>query len=95
MLSHISPRDRVVLLDERGKEVSSEGVAEIIAAAGDDGAPLVFCIGGPFGHGPAVVERADTSIRLSRWARRGAGGKGGEGEWGRVGRGVRHGGRAG
>ncbi|KAI8470559.1 MAG: hypothetical protein J3K34DRAFT_253141 [Monoraphidium minutum] len=66
VLGHITPRDRVVLLDERGREVSSEGVAEMLAAAGDDGVPLVLCIGGPFGHGPAVVERADTSIRLSR-----------------------------
>jgi 23S rRNA (pseudouridine1915-N3)-methyltransferase len=59
----------VVLLDERGKEVSSEDVAQIIAAAGDDGTPLVFCIGGPFGHGAAVVERADASVRLSRCVR--------------------------
>jgi len=57
-----------VLLDERGREASSEDIAQLIAAAGDDGVPLTFCIGGPFGHGAAVVERADTSIRLSRWA---------------------------
>jgi hypothetical protein len=55
-----------VLLDERGREVSSEDIARMIAAAGDDGVPLTFCIGGPFGHGAAVAERADASIRLSR-----------------------------
>ena len=66
MLGHVGARDRVVLLDERGHEASSEDVAALIAAAGDDGVPLTFCIGGPFGHGSAVVERADTSLRLSR-----------------------------
>lgn len=56
----------MVLLDERGREVTSEGLAQMVAKAGDDGAPLAFCIGGPFGHGPAVRARADDSIRLSR-----------------------------
>ena len=68
VLAALSPRERVILLDERGTEVSSEDVARIIAAAGDDGTPLAFCIGGPFGHGAAVVERADKSIRLSKCA---------------------------
>ena len=26
---------------------------------------LTFCIGGPFGHGQAVKDRADVSVRLS------------------------------
>jgi hypothetical protein len=68
VLAALSPRDRVIALDERGREVSSEGVAQLLAAAGDDGVPLAFCVGGPFGHGPAVLERADDSIRLSKWA---------------------------
>jgi hypothetical protein len=69
VLAAVTPRDRVVLLDERGRDVSSEDVARLLAAAGDDGTPLVFCIGGPFGHGAAVMQRAETSIRLSRWVR--------------------------
>lgn len=68
VLAALAPRDRVVLLCERGREVSSEDVARLLAAAGDDGAPLAFCIGGPFGHGAAVVGRADDAIRLSRSA---------------------------
>lgn len=66
VLAAIGPRDRVVLLDERGREATSEDVARLIAAAGDEGRPLAFCIGGPFGHGAAVVERSDESVRLSR-----------------------------
>ncbi|GBF94551.1 hypothetical protein Rsub_06666 [Raphidocelis subcapitata] len=66
VLALLSPRDRVVALDERGREVSSEDVARLLAAAGDDGVPLAFCIGGPFGHGPGVLERADDRLRLSK-----------------------------
>ena len=54
------------MLDERGKDLSSEQLAELVAAAGDDGVEsLVFAIGGPFGHGAAVRARADVTVRLS------------------------------
>ncbi|KAF8072559.1 RNA methyltransferase [Scenedesmus sp. PABB004] len=66
VLKAIAPGERVVLLDERGREVSSEDVARLIAAAGDDGTPLCFVVGGPYGHGAGVSARADDSIRLSR-----------------------------
>ncbi|KAL6747510.1 hypothetical protein V8C86DRAFT_2907781 [Haematococcus lacustris] len=62
----LAPGDFVVLLDERGREVSSEGMARLIAAAGDRSASsLVFCIGGPHGHSPLVRARATDCIRLS------------------------------
>jgi len=57
--------DHVVLLDERGRDLTSEGMAQIIAQAGDNGTPLAFCIGGPFGHGAAVRARANDTIKLS------------------------------
>jgi 23S rRNA (pseudouridine1915-N3)-methyltransferase len=62
----VGPRDRLVLLCERGRDVSTADVAALLAAAGD-AAPsaLVFAIGGPFGHGPAVRARADDAIRVS------------------------------
>ena len=66
LLKLVGPRDRLVLLDERGKDVSSTGLAELLAAAGEEGVPqLVFAIGGPHGHGAAMKERADITIRLS------------------------------
>jgi 23S rRNA pseudoU1915 N3-methylase RlmH len=34
--------------------------------AGDNGTPLAFCIGGPFGHSAAMRARADDSVRLSK-----------------------------
>lgn len=66
VLKAISPGERVILLDERGRDVSSEDVARLLIKASDDGTPLCFVIGGPFGHGTAVMQRGDESIRLSR-----------------------------
>lgn len=66
VLRGISSKDWVVLLDERGKDMTSEQLATLIADAGEKGASaVVFCIGGPFGHGPQVSARANTSVRLS------------------------------
>ncbi|BBG95410.1 methyltransferase, partial [Prunus dulcis] len=50
---------RVVLLDERGKDIGSEQMAELGASR------LSFCIGGPHGHGKRLRERADVSVKLS------------------------------
>jgi 23S rRNA (pseudouridine1915-N3)-methyltransferase len=62
----VGPRDRLVLLCERGREVSSADVARLLSDAGEaNPSALVFAIGGPFGHGAAVRERANDSIRLS------------------------------
>jgi 23S rRNA (pseudouridine1915-N3)-methyltransferase len=56
----------VVLMDERGKDLTSEKLAALVAEAGDNGHNgIVFAIGGPFGHGAAVQERADAKIKLS------------------------------
>mmetsp|Transcript_4901 Transcript_4901/g.17786 ORF Transcript_4901/g.17786 Transcript_4901/m.17786 type:complete len:89 (+) Transcript_4901:803-1069(+) len=58
----MSPR----CLWDRGKEVSSEGLAELIRSAGERGVNMAFLIGGPFGHSEAVHQRANASIRLSK-----------------------------
>ncbi|WIA28466.1 hypothetical protein OEZ86_011010 [Tetradesmus obliquus] len=65
VLKALSPGDRVVILDERGRAATSEDIARLISQAGDNGTPLAFVVGGPFGHGAAVIARADDSIRLS------------------------------
>lgn len=66
MLKLIMPQDHVVLLDERGKALSSVGMAELVAEAGDRGvASLVFCVGGPWGHSKEVRSRANDTIKLS------------------------------
>ncbi|KAL1552616.1 23S rRNA (pseudouridine(1915)-N(3))-methyltransferase [Salvia divinorum] len=56
----------VVMLDERGRDVGSEQMASLIADAGNAGASsMLFCVGGPYGHGRQLRERANVSIRLS------------------------------
>jgi 23S rRNA (pseudouridine1915-N3)-methyltransferase len=63
----ITARDYVVLLDERGRDASSEEVAELVARIGDEGYERgVFVLGGPFGHGKDVIDRANESLRLSK-----------------------------
>ena len=63
VLKHVGPRDRLVLLDERGVDISSEGLAALLATAGEDNvSALVFAIGGADGHSPAVKARARRSI---------------------------------
>ncbi|KAI5061171.1 hypothetical protein GOP47_0023676 [Adiantum capillus-veneris] len=66
VLRSISPKDCVVLLDERGEQLTSEQFAALIEEAGSRiPTALVFCIGGPYGHGPDVVQRSNRSVRLS------------------------------
>eukprot|EP00232_Nephroselmis_pyriformis_P009325 CAMPEP_0182876060 /NCGR_PEP_ID=MMETSP0034_2-20130328/13927_1 /TAXON_ID=156128 /ORGANISM="Nephroselmis pyriformis, Strain CCMP717" /LENGTH=187 /DNA_ID=CAMNT_0025008829 /DNA_START=229 /DNA_END=792 /DNA_ORIENTATION=+ len=67
VMKQLTARDHVIILDERGKDLTSEEFAALIADVGDLGAArLVFCIGGPFGHGDQVRERADGRVRLSK-----------------------------
>ncbi|KAH6783592.1 methyltransferase [Perilla frutescens var. hirtella] len=62
----IKANEWVVMLDERGLNLGSEQMASLIADAGNTGASsILFCIGGPYGHGRQLRERADVSIRLS------------------------------
>ena len=62
----LEPNDFVVLLDERGDDLTSESLSALIADAGDRGyAGCAFVVGGPFGHGDAVIKRADRKIKLS------------------------------
>ncbi|XP_024386765.1 putative RNA methyltransferase At5g10620 isoform X2 [Physcomitrium patens] len=48
-------------------QVSSEGerVMRSISTKDWGASAIVFCIGGPFGHGPQVRERANVSVKLS------------------------------
>ncbi|WZZ91649.1 hypothetical protein YC2023_120228 [Brassica napus] len=62
----IGSDDWVVVLDERGRDVDSEQMAELLGDAGNSGASRIsFCIGGAYGHGSEVRKRANVTIRLS------------------------------
>jgi 23S rRNA (pseudouridine1915-N3)-methyltransferase len=59
------PRDtHVVALDGRGKTWSSEELAEQLAKWRMAGRDLAFLIGGPDGHAPEVLARAEQSWSL-------------------------------
>lgn len=67
IMNLIRSDDWVVMLDENGRDIGSEQMAELVADAGNTGASRVsFCIGGPYGHGLQLRERANLSIRLSK-----------------------------
>src|SRR5690606_32907438 len=55
----------VVALDEQGEGLGSEALARFIARRADAGT-VAFLIGGPDGHGKAVLDRAERSIAFGR-----------------------------
>jgi len=61
------PRDaRLVTLDERGKLHNTPELAARLAAWQQDGRDVTLAIGGPDGHAPEVLARADESWSLSK-----------------------------
>lgn len=66
LLEAVGPRDLVVVLDERGKDMTSVALAAFLDRADARGQGTVcFLIGGPFGLAEEVRRRADLLLRLS------------------------------
>lgn len=66
ILRHISPGDFVVLLDERGKTLSSEGFADFFSKHHLAGTKhVLFIIGGAHGFSSEVIQRSDAKLSLS------------------------------
>jgi 23S rRNA (pseudouridine1915-N3)-methyltransferase len=66
ILNLLKKEDYLILLDERGKTLTSEGVAGFIQQrANESEKQLVFLIGGAFGVSKSVFERADYIWSLS------------------------------
>lgn len=67
ILSQLQPTDHVVLLDERGKEMTSRDFSAFIQdKAISLPKNLVFIVGGPYGFSDAVYSRANSLLSLSR-----------------------------
>lgn len=67
ILKQLKPNDRVVLLDEKGKEMSSVGFSKHLQKQFNSGAQgLAFVIGGPYGFSEKVYQRADERLALSK-----------------------------
>ncbi|KAK1409803.1 hypothetical protein QVD17_36332 [Tagetes erecta] len=66
-MNYIKQDDWVVMLDENGMELRSEEMADMIGDVGNkaSGSRLVFCIGGAYGHGMKLRERANVKVKLS------------------------------
>ena len=65
ILARIKPDEQAVLLDERGKQMSSQSLAGRLSDWQADGRDLCFVIGGPDGISDACKQRADASWSLS------------------------------
>lgn len=66
ILKQLQPSDHVVLLDEHGKEFRSTELAHWVEQKQQNVRRLIFVIGGPYGFSPAVYQRANEQISLSR-----------------------------
>lgn len=67
ILDKVTTSDFLVLLDENGKQFSSEGFSEYIQKRLNSGMKqLIFVIGGPYGFSEEVYERANGKVSLSK-----------------------------
>ena len=66
ILKLMKPSDYVVLLDERGREMTSVDFAGWIEKQRHASRRLVFVIGGPYGFSSEVYARADMKISFSK-----------------------------
>lgn len=67
ILSLLKKEDYLILLDERGKQLSSEGLAEFIQQrANESQKNIIFLIGGAFGVSKEVMDRANYKWSLSQ-----------------------------
>ena len=66
MLAKVKPRDRLVVLDERGDDLATDDLVALVRRCRLDGTQrLVFAIGGAYGHDPSVRGAAANVVRLS------------------------------
>ena|SRR6056297_1344169 len=67
ILDRVNISDFLVLLDENGKQFSSEGFSEYIQKRLNSGMKqLIFVIGGPYGFSEEVYQRANGKLSLSK-----------------------------
>ena len=67
ILQTLQKEDYLVLLDERGKQLSSEGFAQFIQSRANESLKhVVFLIGGAYGVSEEVIQRANYKWSLSQ-----------------------------
>lgn len=66
-LAQLQPGDNVILLDERGREMTSQELSQFIdRKMSTVSRNLTFIIGGAYGFSQAVYDRADGKLSLSK-----------------------------
>jgi len=66
IMAKLGPSEQIVLLDERGKQLSSKVLAARLVDWQSDGRDLCFVIGGPDGVSDTCRQRADFTWSLSQ-----------------------------
>lgn len=67
LFKEIQSSDKLILLDENGKEYDSVGFSGFLQQQMNSGIKnLVFVVGGPYGFSEAVYKRADGKVALSK-----------------------------
>jgi 23S rRNA (pseudouridine1915-N3)-methyltransferase len=67
VLNSLRKEDWLVLLDERGKQMSSEALAAFISARANEAVKnMIFLVGGAYGVSEAVMARANLKWSLSQ-----------------------------
>lgn len=67
IFKNILPADRLILLDENGKEYTSTSFSTFVQQQMNSGIKnLVFVVGGPYGFSEEVYKRATAKISLSK-----------------------------
>jgi len=66
VLNNLQKEDYLVLLDERGKQLKSEGVAQLIQSRANESVKnIIFLIGGAYGLSDSVAQRSNFTWSLS------------------------------
>ena len=66
-LKKIAPGDYVVLLDDKGKELNSLQFAQYMESLFNQSLRnICFIVGGAYGFGPALIQRANAKLSLSK-----------------------------
>ncbi len=66
LLAKLKDSEKLVLLDERGKQLASRELADRLSVWQSEGRDIAFAIGGPDGMSDACRERAEFTLSLSR-----------------------------
>ncbi|WP_417886761.1 23S rRNA (pseudouridine(1915)-N(3))-methyltransferase RlmH [Zunongwangia sp.] len=67
ILNKVQASDFIILLDENGKQYSSEDFSDYLQKRMNSGLKqLIFVIGGPYGFSDEVYQRANAKISLSK-----------------------------